>query len=303
MHIITPTSNPSSEQQSIFAQGASYLINEDECQIGVWTKNTPEYAGALAVTIGACSLSGSSAVSFLKRCVSQIRAEHPGRIIIGPMNGNTWMKHRLILQTSDHKPFRMEPIEPKELLETFQSAGFNILSRYSSSTINLTEEPRDFTKLNHLVAKKGITIRTVSMDHFEQDLEAIYELSIHAFADNFLYTPLALEAFMHAYTKSKTLVDPELVLLAYRNNRLIGFVFCMPDEMPNTLIVKTLATCPKERTAGLGTLLVAHAQQAARDKGYTQAIHALQYESNSSLRISQRFKAEKFRTYGLMSIS
>ena len=72
MHIITPTSNPSSEQQSIFAQGASYLINEDECQIGVWTKNTPEYAGALAVTIGACSLSGSSAVGFLKRCVSQI---------------------------------------------------------------------------------------------------------------------------------------------------------------------------------------------------------------------------------------
>lgn len=305
MRIITSTSNLTSDQQSIFAQGASYLLSDDAdgCQVGVWTENTPMSGDARAVTIGACSLARSSAVSFLKDCVSQIQDAHPDRTIIGPMNGNTWMKHRLIIETSEHEPFRLEPIEPIELLDTFQSAGFNILSRYSSSKIDLTLEQRNFTKIDQLAVRKGITIRPIDMDHFEQELDAIFELSLNAFVDNFLYTPLAREVFMHAYVRAKSLVDPDLILLAYREDHLIGFVFCMPDEKPHTVIVKTLATCPEERTAGLGSLLVARAQQVAKDKGYTEAIHALQYESNSSLRISQRFQAEKFRTYALMSIS
>ena len=239
MHIITSTSNLNSEQQAIFAQGASYLLNDEENQVGVWTENTPEHKGTSAIAIGACSLSESSAVSFLKDCVAHIQKTHSERSIIGPMNGNTWMKHRLILETNERDPFRMEPIEPTSLLETFQSAGFDLLSQYSSSQIDLTIEPRDFTKLNHLVAKKGINIRSIDMNHFEQDLEAIYDLSIRSFTDNFLYTPLPRKVFMHAYMNSKSLIDPELVLLAYHKDRLIGFVFCMPDEDPKTLIVKT----------------------------------------------------------------
>jgi len=302
MDIITRTSKLSSEQQAIFAQGASYLISANTNEIGVWTENTPKYKGDPIVTIGACSLNGSEAINFLRNCVSLIKEKHPERKIVGPMNGNTWMKHRLIIETSDRKPFRMEPIEPNQLLETFEAAGFQVLSRYSSSSIDLKKEQRNFQKVAKLVERKGIVIRPIDIDNFKQELEAIFELSISAFASNFLYTPLPREIFIQAYLKAKALVDPELVQLAFRNDRLIGFVFCMPDENPQTVIVKTLATCPSERTAGLGTLLVAMVQQIAKDNGYHEAIHALQYESNSSLRISQRFYAEKFRTYGLMSI-
>ncbi|MGJ8657407.1 MAG: GNAT family N-acetyltransferase [Akkermansiaceae bacterium] len=302
MHIITPTSDLTDSQKSIFAQGSCYLLARDDMQIAVWTENTPEYEGIKSVAIGACLLEGESAVNFLNECVDHIRKNHSGRLILGPMNGNTWMKHRLILETNQRAPFMMEPMEPESLLEVFQSAGFEILSRYSSSAIDLELEQPSFDKIENIVQRKGVEIRTINMADFEDDLDRIYELSIAAFSNNFLYTPLPKPAFMHAYLTAKANVDPEFVLLAFQDERLIGFLFCLPDAYPRTLIVKTLATCPEHRAAGLGSLLVARAQQRAKEKGYTEAIHALQYESNSSLRISQRFNAKKFRTYGLMSI-
>ena len=80
----------------------------------------------------------------------------------------------------------------------------------------------------------------------------------------------------------------------------------MPDQStettdsPKTLIVKTLAVDPHARLAGLGSILVAKAHLMAQSKGYHEAIHALQHENNSSLRISQRFNASIFRRYALM---
>lgn len=302
MRIITPTSDLSTNQKSIFMQGASYLLVQDDLQVGVWIEHTPHHAGAPAVSIGACLLEGKGASDFLKDCILHIRKMHPDRPILGPLNGNTWMKHRLIIESNNRPAFLMEPMEPASLNEVFKEAGFEMLSRYSSSVIDLTEEQPCFERVEEIVAKQGIEIRQIDLENFESDLTKIYELSLAAFSNNFLYTPLPKQAFMQSYISAKDRIDPEFVLLAFKEETLIAFLFCMPDINPCALILKTLATSPDHRTAGLGTLLVAQAHQRAKEKGYTEAIHALQYESNSAQRISQRFNAVQFRTYGLMSI-
>jgi len=69
------------------------------------------------------------------------------------------------------------------------------------------------------------------------------------------------------------------------------------------IVVKTLAVLPDREFSGLGTVLVANVHQKAKDKGFREAIHALQYEKNSSLRISQRFNSQVFRRYALMESS
>ncbi len=300
MYIIKPSPNLPPHQQSIFLQGASYIIAEKNMILGVWTENTPNIEGTATVTIGACQLEGENPIQFLITCINHINSSHPNRKIIGPMNGNTWMKHRLIVQTSKRPSFLMEPTEPLTLLSIFEAAGFETLSLYSSSTIDLTTEQPDFSRVEKIVSDQGITIRQINTNEFESDLTKIYSLCLSAFSHNFLYTPLPKEAFMHSYLSKKELIDPELVILAFKDESLIGFLFCLPDSKPHTVIAKTLATCPKHRTTGLGTLLVAKAHQQAKTKGYKETIHALQHESNSSLRISQRFNAEKFRTYALM---
>jgi L-amino acid N-acyltransferase YncA len=107
------------------------------------------------------------------------------------------------------------------------------------------------------------------------------------------------------YGKVSHLVRPEHVWLAEASGALVGFVFCMPDalamergEAPD-FIVKTLAVRPGRRMAGLGSLLVARAQRAAADSGFRHAIHALQHETNSSLRITDRCGGEVMRRYAL----
>lgn len=81
----------------------------------------------------------------------------------------------------------------------------------------------------------------------------------------------------------------------------------MPDHLavkygnPPAIILKTLACKPDDKSiSGLGALLVNEAHRIAFSKGYTEAIHALQHEDNSSTRISERYAAAKFRRYALM---
>jgi len=300
MQLLTKKSRLTEAQQHVFQQGACCLYVEDGHQVGVWTQHTPVHETQPIIAIGACLLESSGADIFLRKCISVLEQEFPGRPIIGPMNGNTWMKHRLIIESGEREPFLMEPVEPESLLTVFEAAGFTELSRYSSSRIDLTDEQPDFSRVAKIVSKQGIDIRSIDEANFEQDLSNIHQLSLASFSNNFLYTPLPREAFMHSYLTTRESIDRDFVLLAWKEDILIGFLFCIPDHTEGTLIVKTLATSPEHRAAGLGTYLVAMAQQRAKEKGYTEAIHALQYESNSSLRISQRFAAEKFRTYGLM---
>jgi GNAT superfamily N-acetyltransferase len=100
-------------------------------------------------------------------------------------------------------------------------------------------------------------------------------------------------------------VRPELVLLAERCGRAIGFLFAVPDmcqgrrgEAIDTVIIKTVAVLPDRSHAGLGGLLVARGHEIARSLGYTRAIHALMHETNTSRNISRHY-ARTMRRYAL----
>ena len=97
---------------------------------------------------------------------------------------------------------------------------------------------------------------------------AIYALSLDAFKDNFLYTPIDEAEFMEQNRRLLPVVRPELVLLAERHDRgggsgpdaeLVAFLFAVPDvlqqkrgQTPDTIIIKTVAVRPGLGHAGLG---------------------------------------------------
>lgn len=314
MKIITSTSltaeQLTAEQKSIFTQGAGCIASDGNCSAGLWFDHTPEYHGRPIGTIGACQIDHSlESVQFLSDCADHLHQQHQCKTVVGPMNGNTWHQHRLILKSNKRQPFLMEPNEPGHFLSTFKAAGFSILSKYSSSVIDLTTAQPDFTSLKKRLQNQGVQIRSINSHHqgFKQDLISIFQLSLQSFSHNFLYTPLQQESFVGKYQAAQQHIDPDLILLAERDNHLVGYVFCMPDlaahqyKQQPAIIVKTLAALPDRSLSGLGTVLVAAAQERAKNKGYQEAIHALQYESNSSLRISKRFSAQVFRCYALMA--
>jgi len=128
-----------------------------------------------------------------------------------------------------------------------------------------------------------------------------------SFRNNFLYTPIGEVEFLAQYAPIRPYLRPELVLLAQRAGELVGYIFAIPDlcqaqrgRTVDTAIIKTLAVHPDHSGLGLGGLLLARCQQAARAGGFMRAIHALFHETNRSGRIS-RHTARVIRRYTLFA--
>ena len=298
------------DQVQIIDQGADCIVIDQHHSAALWHTHAPDSDSSKIGTVGDCKLSGNhSPELFLLACAEILHNDHDCNQVIGPMNGNTWLKHRLVIESNGRKPFLMEPIEPDFYKDAFENAGFEQLSTYCSHLVDLTLPQRDTSLLLKKFKTRGITIRSVSKENFEQDLIAIFQLSLLSFSNNYLYTPISQESFIGKYLESREMIDPELVLMAESDGELVAYIFCIPDHAATkigqkpAIIIKTLASNGDKSLAGIGTLLVLIAQSRAKNKGYTEAIHALQHEDNSSTKISIRCDGIKFRRYALMSKS
>lgn len=273
----------------------------------LWWRDTPLLDGARIGTIGDFDAdNGSHAKLLLDGTVNHLR-DRGCRIAVGPMNGNTWRNHRFVIGSNGRGPFLLEPRNPPEFPRWWERAGFGVLSRYSSSVIQLGGDGALPPGLGKRLLKSGVRVRTLDPARYEDELRAIHSVSLKSFSRNFLYTPLEEDGFLEVYLKLRDRVDPELVRVAEKDGEVCGFVFGIPDlealsrgEKP-AIIVKTLAVDPASRSAGLGNLLVNDLHRSAREKGYTEAIHALQHETNTSLKITGRHHGEFFRRYALFS--
>lgn len=226
--------------------------------------------------------------------------------VVGPMDGNTWRRYRLITVRGSEPVFFMEPDNPVDWPGHFTGAGFVPLAEYFSalnSDLSVTD-PRAGRTMDRLAAQ-GVSIRSIEMTRFEQELEQVYRLSMASFSQNYLFTPIQCQEFVSMYLPVRQHVRPELVLMAEREGELVGFMFGVGDlnqakrgEPVTTAIAKTLAILPGRSVAGLGSVLVDRFQQEARGLGFDRVIHALMHQSNCSMNIAGRF-GKQIRQYTL----
>ena len=68
----------------------------------------------------------------IREAMAQLKAEGFGAVL-GPMDGNTWGKHRLVVESDGRAPFLMEPQNPAHYVDAFEQSGLKIVSRYVSA--------------------------------------------------------------------------------------------------------------------------------------------------------------------------
>jgi GNAT superfamily N-acetyltransferase len=275
----------------------------------LWWSDTPVYEGEHVGAIGGFSARDEmSAKMLLDRAVDRLR-QAGRRIAVGPMNGNTWRRHRYVVSGEARGPFLLEPRNPPEYPDWWRNAGFTDLSHYTSSVIHLDGRRVVSPVMRQRLEESGLVIRMLDPARYEEELKLIHSLCLKSFAANFLYTPLDEEEFLESYAKVRSHVEPDFVRIAERNGVPCGFVFGIRDleaegrgEKP-AVIVKTLAVDPQSRSAGLGSLLVDEVHAAAFAKGYVESIHAMEHESNTSRKITGRYDGRVFRNYTLFARS
>jgi GNAT superfamily N-acetyltransferase len=230
--------------------------------------------------------------------------------VLGPINGGTWGRYRVVLHDAvagDAEPaYLSEPWNPAEYPLHFGRAGYRVAASYESAIVeDLAEADPRRDALAERIRARGLAVRPLDAARFDEELRALYEVSVTAFAENLYYSPIAFDEFRARYLPLRPLLDPQLVRLAEdADGRLLGFVFAFPDLLtlrdgrPTRAVLKTLATAPAARGLGLGTFLTDEVRRLAHEKGYASLIHALMQADNASVSIS-RHTARVFRRYAL----
>jgi len=274
----------------------------------LWWKDVPAFGDDRLGVIGHYGATDRAAARATLDTACEILGEQGCTRAVGPMDGNSWQRYRLVVERGTEPPFFLEPDNPPDWPTHFTDAGFLPLAHYLSALNDDLgqRDPRAATVADRL-AQSGVTVRQLDPLRFDEELARIYRVAVTSFRKAFLYTPLSEAAFTTQYRAIRPLVRPELVLLAEKEGEPVGFAFSVPDALeaargapPKTVIFKTLAILPDRAYSGLGSLLADRTHRAARDLGYTRVIHALIHESNHSRAMSER-TGHTIRRYALFA--
>ncbi len=223
--------------------------------------------------------------------------------VIGPMDGNTWKSYRLVSEIGSEAPFLLELSNPLEWNDHFLDAGFEVLATFHS-TLGIRPEPDPrMPKVRERFAANRITTRAAIPANLESELDAIYDLALESFSQNFLYSPISREDFLGLYRPALAKLPPEFTRIAEHDGRAVGFAFAVPDMLRpqmDTLILKTVGIRKARVYAGLGALLADEMHDLARSAGMSRVIHALIHDGNVSGKTSAK-TGTIMRRYALYS--
>ncbi len=281
---------------------SSHLVLHDStgeliARCSLWDRYDANGAPAPDGLIGHYAAANADAGKQLLEYVSNLHRDRGHERVIGPMDKSTWHRYRFLTDRGTEPSFFLEPDNPDEWPSHFTAAGFTPLATYTSSlNPDLNQvDPRSDERWAEF-QRNGITMRTMNMDCFDDELKAIHELSVVAFVRNFLYSPIPFDEFLTSYAPIRSHLIPDLVLLMEHDDRLVGFMFAIPDllesargEPMRTVILKSMAVHPEYGGNGLGGILMDEVQRVARKLGFKRAIHALMQETNLSRRISSHY--------------
>ena len=125
--------------------------------------------------------------------------------IIGPLNGTTWNAYRYVTDKGHRSPFLMEPWNEDYYVELFEKIGFKPLTYYISTVMeNMNPVQRGhlskkIEKLKKFDYYKDITVKSAENEDLMAVLNKVYDLTIEAFKNNFLYSELDREIFLKMY--------------------------------------------------------------------------------------------------------
>jgi GNAT superfamily N-acetyltransferase len=273
-----------------------------------WWTSVPVLEGRRLGVIGHYSAADAVSSAALLKEACDLLASRGCDTAVGPMDGSTWRRYRFIVERGTEPPFFLEPDNPDDWPAHWAAAGFETLATYTSGLNDdlAQTDPRTGERRERL-AGAGITIRTFDVAGADRELRRMFALSLTAFSRNVLYTPISEAEFLSQQASLLPYVRPELVLLAEQEDRLVGYMFAVPDALEAqrggraaTVIMKTMAVDPSVGGIGLGGTLFDLAQRSAHQLGFRRAIHALMHETNASGRISGRY-ARTIRRYALFS--
>ena len=242
----------------------------------------------------------------------------------GPANPSVNDEYGLLINAFDKPAVVMMTYNPDYYLSLIENYGFkkekDLFAYLIKKETVFTEK---FLRVSKLLKKRNsVSIRTMEMKNFNNEVEEIKKIYNIAWAKNWGAIPMTEDEINLMAKDLKLIIVPELVLFAERNGKTIGFSLSIPDinialkfnKSGNLLTglyhlltkkkkidlvrVIVLGVLPEYQTSGVAALLFYESAQNAMKLGYNFGEASWILEDNLMMnRAAEALKGERYKTY------
>lgn len=247
------------------------------------------------------------------------------RSIRGPVSYDMNNTVGVLVDGFSEPPAIMMPWNGPWLPDGLEEAGFAGVMDLVAHLIPTTKLPVRIQRLSdRLIKREGITIRTIRMDRFADEVKIIQRLYNAAWEKNWGYVPLTDAEIEFMARDLKPVVDPKLIIFAEVDGEPVGFAMCVPDvnevlrknrsgrlfpfgifrllfgmKRIRRVRVITLGTLPEYRNRGVEILFYRSCIDATDEGGYEDAECSWILATNDAMNrgIRDALGGEIFKTY------
>ncbi|CAN5593114.1 GNAT family N-acetyltransferase [soil metagenome] len=228
----------------------------------------------------------------------------------GPANFSSNEEWGLLVEGFDTPPMIMMAHNPPYYARLIEAAG---LEKVKDLLAYWMDDPTPHERLvkgfERIARRRGLTIRSLDMRRFRQEVDTIKEIYNDAWQKNWGFVPMTDAEFEQMAKEMKPVVDPHLCLIAEVNGEPVGFSLTLPDlnqalkQLPNGrllpfgifrllwekrklrgLRVITLGFKQGYQHLGLGLGLYLRSWQVGAERGYQHAEASWILEDNWDMR-------------------
>lgn len=250
--------------------------------------------------------------------------ERGAKVIRGPVNPSTNYECGMLVEGFDSSPNVMMPYNSPSYPRMLEAVGLrkckDLLAYWS--TPSEVSGARVERVARRAAGCQGVTIRSIRMKQFQEEVQMIWNLYNSTWARNWGFVPMTRDEFLHEAAEMKQILKPELVLIGEVEGRAVGFALALPNinlalkhtngklfpfglfkilyhqRLIRELRVIALGVVEEYRTAGVAAGFYAALIRNARQLGYGLSEMSWILEDNVLMNRSlQAMGAIKYKTY------
>jgi GNAT superfamily N-acetyltransferase len=244
----------------------------------------------------------------------------------GPVTPSVNDEYGLLVDGFDKPPAILMTYNPpyyQKLIETYGLKRVKDLYAYYVHSDKVFTEK--LTRVSELVRKRtGVVIRQLDMARFDQEVAVIRDLYNRGWERNWGEVPMTEEEFAYVAKDLKTIVNPNIVIIAEIKGKPVGFAMSLPDlnivlrknrngylipgilrlllfkKKIDFMRIVILGVLPEYLNTGIGGLLFYETGKRGVANGYPHGEASWVVEDNVMMnRGAELMNGDKYKTYRL----
>ncbi len=152
----------------------------------------------------------------------------------GPAQFDTNDECGLLVDGFDDSPRILMTYNPRYYMDYLEDNGYQKardLWAYKLATQKFIENISDRLDriTNKILTRRNITVRNIEMHNFESEVELVKDLYNSAWSKNWGFVPMDDAEFDHLAEQLRQIIDPDLVFVATKEGRPVGFSLSLLD--------------------------------------------------------------------------